>query len=484
MASRRSRASLPIALNLACLLLPFMSGMAPAAAAAEPPSVKTAANDALRNSDDDVNIVARKVMPAVVQVVVNGFGPNEDAKDESVIARQSALGSGVIVDPDGYIMTNAHVVAGAQRIKVLFIPTNADLTLYKTSFAARQRTYTAKLIGMNRLIDLALLKIEATNLPYISLKENFHIELGQMVLAIGSPLGLDHTITRGIISSVGRQPDLDRPMVYIQTDAPINPGNSGGALVDRDGNLVGINTFIFSKGGGSEGLGFAIPQPAVRYVYHELKQFGRVRQTYIGADVQTITGDLAGGLKLPQDWGVVVSDVFPGGPADQSGLRAEDIIVALDGRPVDSLTRYWTSLYIHPHGLPVRLEVLRGSEKRQLAINAIDAAPGFERLSDLIDRDSLISPLGIFLVDLSPSLTQQLAGLRSTSGVIVAGTSDRTPQVDTDLATGDVIRTINKQPVTSVSNFRSQLSSMKPGDPVVLQVERQGAYRFVAFEMD
>jgi serine protease Do len=381
-------------------------------------------------------------------------------------------------------MTNAHVVAGAQRVKVLLIPANTDLTPYRTSFATRQRTYAAKLVGMNRLIDLALLKIEATNLPYIPLEQNFHVDLGQMVLAIGSPLGLDHTITRGIVSSVGRQPEIDRPMVYIQTDAPINPGNSGGALVDRNGNLVGINTFILTKGGGSEGLGFAIPQPAVRYVYHELKQYGRVRQTYIGADVQTITADLATGLNLPQDWGVVVSDVSPGGPAAQSGLRAEDIILTLDGRPVDSLPKYWASLYIHPHNGPVRMEILRGTQKKQFEIAAIDAAPGFERLSDLIDRDSLIPQLGVFLVNLSSDLVQQMPGLRSTAGAIVAGTSDRTPPVDTDLAAGDVIRTINRKPVISVGSFRSQLDGMKPGDPVVLQIERQGSFRFVSFEME
>ena len=215
-----------------------------------------------------------------------------------------------------------------------------------------------------------------------------------------------------------------------------------------------------------------------------MKQYGRVRQTYIGADVQTITADLATGLKLPQDWGVVVSDVLPGGPADHSGLRAEDIIMTLDGRPVDSLPKYWASLYIHPHNGPVRVEVLRGTEKKQFEITAIDAAPGFERLSDLIDRDSLISQLGVFLVTLSPDLIQQMPGLRSTAGAIVAGTSDRTPQVDTDLAVGDVIRTFNRKPVTSAGSFRGQLDNMKPGDPVVLQIERQGAYRFVSFEME
>jgi serine protease Do len=466
----------------ALVWLAAVDGAGSRAAAAQ---TKASANNALQSFDQDVNELAKRIMPAVVQVVVTGFGPaNEEAPDQAVISRQSALGSGVIVDPNGYIMTNAHVVAGAQRIKVLVIPTNTDLTPYQTSFATRQRTYAATLVGISKMIDLALLKIDAADLPCITLRQAFHVELGQTVLAIGSPLGLDHTITRGIVSSVARQPEVDRPMVYIQTDAPINPGNSGGALVDRDGNLVGLNTFILSKGGGSEGLGFAIPEPAVRYVYQELKQFGRVRQNYIGADVQTITSDLAAGLQLPQDWGVVVADVVPGGPAERTGLHVEDIVLAIDGRPVDSLPKFWATLYVHPHDRPVRLDILRGKDKRQVSVAPIDAAPGFEHLSDLIGRDSLLAPLGVFVVTLSPDLVQQLPGMRSTTGVIVAGTSDRGPAVDADLAVGDVIRSFNRKEVSSVEALHALLDQTKPGEPVVLQVERQGALRFVSFETE
>ena len=159
------------------------------------------------------------------------------------------------------------------------------------------------------------------------------------MLAIGSPEGLDHTVTKGIVSAEGRQPELDRPMVYVQTDAPINPGNRGGPWIDRDGSLTGINTFILSAGGGSEGLGFAIPEPAVRFVFNELREHGWVRQTSIGANPQTITPTLAAGLKLPEDWGVIISDVSPGGPADKAGLKPRDILVSMDGRPTDSLPK-------------------------------------------------------------------------------------------------------------------------------------------------
>ncbi len=463
----------------------------PLAAQATSPnqSAASASGNILRAYDEDVQQVAERVMPAVVQVVVSGFGPaSDDSDDDSVIARQNALGSGVIVDPNGYIITNAHVVAGAQRIKVLLIPTNATLIPYKTSFANRQRTFTAKLVGINRLIDLALLKIDATDLPYIPLNEDFHAQLGQSVLAVGSPLGLDHTITRGIVSAVGRQPDIDKPMVYIQTDAPINPGNSGGALVDRDaGNLLGINTFIYTQGWKRRRPGlpqFRNPRSACCTPRRASQSTGRVRETYIGADVQTVTPDVAAGLSLAQDWGVVVANVAPDGPADKSGLRAEDIIVAVDGRPVDSLPKYWSSLYIHSHDKPVQLDILRGTQKKQFAINAIDAQVAFGKLSDLIDQDSLILPLGVFAVNLTKELAEQLGGLRSATGVIIAGRVDYDPQIDVDLDMGDVICALNRTKITSVTEFRKALEALKPGAPVVLQVERQGAFKFVSFEME
>lgn len=442
----------------------------------------------LTEMDRAVDQVAEKVLPAVVQITITGFGHPEDddssSTDSSIIERERALGSGVIVDPDGYIMTNAHVVAGAQRIRVLVIPTNSALIPYQTSFAAKQRSFNARLVGMNRQADLALLKIDATGLPYIPLNDDFRVQLGQLVLAIGSPLGLDHTITRGIVSAVGRQPEPDMPFVYIQTDAPINPGNSGGALVDRNGNLLGINTFIYSKSGGSEGLGFAIPQPVVRFVYHELREYGHVRQTYIGATAQTINSDLAAGLKLPQDWGVIISDVVPGGPADKAGLMPEDIVVSFDGRPMDSMPKFFSQLYLHKHGEPVQLEVLRGKEKKAVQIEAIEAPAGVDKLSDLIDQNSLIVSLGIFAVDFSKSVTEALPNLRSSSGIVVVGKTDYDPQIDADLDVGDVIRFMNKKPVGSVTQLRNALDRMKPGDPVVLQVERDGQFRYVTFEIE
>src|SRR5271155_104924 len=278
------------------------------------PPPEVAGRDILQRYDQAIDDVAEKAMRSVVEIEVTGFGKPEDndqdsGQDQQVLQRQRALGTGVIVDPGGYIVTNNHVVAGALRIRVILKSATVELAVGSTHLSNPQRVYEAKLIGASRYADLAVIKIDAGDLPYIPLPDTFHIRLGQTVVAIGAPQGLDHTVTKGIISAVGRQPEVDRPMVYVQTDAPINPGNSGGPLIDRNGDLVGINTFIVTSGGGSEGLGFAIPEPIVRFVYGELKEHGVVPNVTIGAHAQSITPALAAGLKLPQEYGVILSDI-------------------------------------------------------------------------------------------------------------------------------------------------------------------------------
>ncbi len=448
--------------------------------------LSSASIDVLRDLDQAVDNIAEQVLPAVVQILVSGFGPSHEQRDgENVIQRQRGIGSGVIVDPNGYVITNAHVVTGAQRIQVVMRSVNTELVPFKTSLLHRQRSFDARLVGVHRMTDLAVLKIEGQGFPFIPLKEEYKAKLGQTVLAVGSPQGLDHTVTRGIVSAVGRQPELDRPMIYIQTDAPINPGNSGGALVDRDGNLVGINTFIYTQSGGSEGLGFAIPEPTVRFVFEELKQRGRVRQTAIGANAQTITPTLAAGLKLPQDWGVIVSDVTPRGPAERAGLKPKDIVVAIDNRQIDSLPRFVASLFLHPHDQVVQMDVLRGGETLRLYVPALEAHGGVDSLADLIDpQKSLIGSLGIFAIDLDRPLAESLPGLRSSSGIVVAGRSENTPAIEADLNVGDVIRSVNGTRVADIRDLRAQLDRFKTGDSVVLEIERQGAYQFVSFDME
>src|SRR5246127_855014 len=303
----------------------------------------------LRELNSSLEAVVSKISPAVVQIVVTGYGPSEEHghTDTARIVRQHAIGTGIIVDADGYIMTNAHVVEGAQRIRVILAPSASDSAIELQPIHAGQ-ILEAKLLGTHKQVDLALLKIEATNLPSVHLSDDVRVRQGELVLAIGSPEGLRDSVSMGVVSSVARQPDPDNPMVYIQTDAALNPGNSGGPLVDVDGNVVGINTLIFSKGGGSEGLGFAIPAEIVNFDYQHLRQYGRVRRVAIGAKVQNITPTLAAGLGLAKSWGAIISNVNPDGLAQAAGLRTEDIVVAVDGRRIVALPDFIAALYLHP----------------------------------------------------------------------------------------------------------------------------------------
>jgi serine protease Do len=305
----------------------------------ESPAPHASGASILQEYDQSLDEIAERAMRSVVQIDVTSYSVPErgEGDDSQNFQRQRALGSGVIVDPDGYIITNNHVVSGALRIRVTLRPATVELATGRTVLSRKEHVYNATLIGTNRYADLAVIKIEEKNLPFIPLPQNYEVRLGQTVIAIGSPEGLDYTVTKGIVSALGRQPDADRPMVYVQTDAPINPGNSGGPLVDRNGSLVGINTFIYTSGGGSEGLGFAIPEPIVRYAYMQLRQFGTIPASTIGAHAQTITPALAAGLKLPQDWGVMFSDVEADGPAAAAGFQPRDLVLSIDGVPIDSL---------------------------------------------------------------------------------------------------------------------------------------------------
>lgn len=312
--------------------------------------------------------LADKVSQGVVQILVTGYGPLEEGgrTETAFIARQRAIGSGVIVDPSGYVMTNAHVVEGARRIRVVLpVPLSEGARLEPEG---KRRILEAKLIGVHQETDLALLKVSAKELPALPLESGSRVRQGQLVFAVGSPEGLQNTITMGVVSSVARQPDPNKGMVYIQTDAPINPGNSGGPLVDMDGHVVGINTFILSGSGGSEGIGFAIPARIVRFVYESLRRYGHVHRSEIEAGAQTITPSLAAGLGLKRSWGVLISDVKPGGPAEAAGLKIGDIVLAADDRTIDTLPAFTGAMYLHPADKALKLDVLRETERKTLLI--------------------------------------------------------------------------------------------------------------------
>ena len=448
-------------------------------------AAETRLPDLLLQFNGLLQALATRASLAVVQITVTGFGPqDEKSKDGvSLIVRQRAIGSGVILDPDGYIMTNAHVVEGARQIRVLLPPPVPNSTLDIAPVGKRQ-ILDAKVVGEDKDIDLALLKVEGHNFPTLPLATNRSAHPGELVMAIGSPQGLQNSVTVGVVSSVWRQPDPDQPMVYIQTDTPINAGNSGGPLVDLDGYVVGLNTFILTQGGGSEGLGFAIPADVVRLVYQELRKHGYVRRTEIEADAQEITPTLAAGLGLVRDWGVVISDVEPGGPADEAGLEVRDVVVAVDGHPITGLPGLNASLYLHPPDTELTVVVLRGSQTISLNIPAIEHHDEMDQLADLFDPKNRIGGLGIFAVDFTPQLPSVVLDVRLASGVVVVALAPGPDTQSSSFHAGDIIHALDNAPVKSVEQLRSALHQLKPGDPVVLQIERHGKLHYVAFDMD
>jgi serine protease Do len=443
----------------------------------------------LEQFSESMDELTARVSPAIVQVLVTGYGPLEDKEktDTSLIGRQHSLGSGVIVDADGYIITNAHVVKGAQRVRVILTPTGASDSQGRATLGIGENIppIAAKIVGVAPTIDLALLKIEKKALPTLPFADYSKLKKGQLVLAFGNPEGLENTVTMGIVSAVARQADPNSPGVYIQTDAPINPGNSGGPLVDTQGQLVGINTFILTESGGSQGLGFAIPSSVVQFVYQELRRFGHVHHSIIGVILQDITADLAAGLNLKTQEGVVVADVLPGGPAEKAGVRIQDVLLAIDGKRIGRVPIAEMMISTRPPGSNVTAEILRGNEKLKLEISVIEQKSDADELADLVNPDkSLITKLGVFGVEIDAKLADQLEDLRIPSGVVVAALSADMSGADVDLQPKDVIHAVNGKRIETLEGLKAALSAIPSGAPTVLQVEREGKLVYISFEMD
>jgi serine protease Do len=437
----------------------------------------------LEQLSDSLQRVVAKVAPALVQIEVSGYLRTEDKRSDShLISRGQSEASGVIFDSDGYIVTNAHVVEGAKRIRVLLDEKSRDLLSRADTKPSIER-FDAKLIARFEEVDLAILKIDAKDLPTLPLADSEKVRQGQVVLAMGSPKGLKNSVSFGLISAVARQSDADRPVVYFQTDAAINPGSSGGALVDTNGNLVGITTFLITEGGGSEGLGFALPSRLVQLIFEELRVEGHVRHLGIGATIQGITPLLAKGLQLPRDRGLIVADVAPGGPAEKAGLQVQDVIFALNGNLVDVLPQFAMSLYNKRVGDHVQLEVLRDSKQLTLDIAIADSTQEDEDPLDAIDTESsLVAKLGVVCAPLKKRIRPGTQA-RSDSGVIVAGEIAHS-ELDTGLVVGDIIRTVNGVAITSVEVLYSMLEKLKSGDAVALQIERGGKFKYITLEIE
>ncbi len=462
----------------------FVSG---ASSQTTPPA--KAGVDVIHDMSAAFESLVKRVSPAVVEVLVTGYGSGDEEEDDtkgaSPFGRERSLGSGVIIDPDGYIVTNFHVVKGADRVRVVLTPQVSEEAQAPAMLKSKGRILNARVVGSSKTIDLAVLKVEATGLPTLPFARYDRLHKGEVVLAFGSPEGLENSVTFGLVSSVLRQPDPDDPMVYIQTDAAINPGNSGGPLVDVDGNVVGIDTFIYTKSGGNEGIGFAIPSGIARYAYEQIRKYGRVRRRTIGADLQSLTPDLAGGLGLAETPGVVVADVGEGGPSGRAGLHVGDVIEAIDGMPVDNVALFTLSLYLRTVGDKVNLEVVRGTKRLTLEVPVLEPAHDLSRLADLSDpTKDLIPRLGIIGATITPEIAEFVEPLRIPSGVLVTATVANRLAVDSGLQEGDIIHAFNRAPIKNMDDLRAAFAKLKPGDPAALQVERGGKLTFVTFEME
>jgi serine protease Do len=462
-------------------LTPILTVVTVAIAAALPGYSQGAARPPLGELSASFEALAARVRPAVVQIFSTGYAPLEDNGDStntgSPITRQTSTGSGVILSPDGYIVTNNHVVAGARRIEVKLATRDPG--------HAHEMTVSAKLVGADRESDLAVIKIDRTGLPTLALGDSSRLRQGQLVLAFGNPLGLEGSVSMGIISSTARRVKPDDTHVYIQTDAPINPGNSGGPLVDTDGRVAGINTFILTQSGGSEGIGFAVPSDTVRLAYDQIRKDGHVHRGHIGLTAQSITPALAKGLGLSQDWGVVVSDLEPGGPAAKAGLQAGDIVAALNGKEMEDASQLENSVYMLAMTDSVDLTVIRDRDTMHVAVAVHEREDDPQRFADMVTpENNLIPRLGILAIELSEKLTALLPELRHEYGLVVAARSAGAPYSGGALLPGDVIYEINRSPAATVKFLRDTLDSMKPGDAAVLQIEREGKLMYIPIELE
>lgn len=430
--------------------------------------------------------LARRVTPSVVKVVAVGYRILEEGESEEpgLASRQQSSGSGVIIEPNGLIVTNAHVVMAAQRVRVTLpapLPSNSP---NRSVLKSNSRTVSAKVVGLDLETDIALLRVEETGLAALPLADSESVEQGQVVLAFGSPLGLDNSVSMGVVSSTARQFRADDPMIYIQTDAPINPGSSGGPLVDAEGNVVGINTLILSQSGGSEGLGFAVPSNLVTSVIEQIKRHGRVIRGEIGVKVQTVTPTLAAGWKLAQNWGVVVADIEPESGAEQAGLQIGDLIISLNGKTMENARQFNVNLYRPAAGDTVRLEVERNRQRLFVPVKVTERPGEAERLSNLSTlEENLVSELGVFAVDMTGKLRDQFSAIRQQDGVLVTSRYSEGPVLEEQFRAGDIIYAVNRIPTPNLKELRRILKTLKTGDPVALQIERQGRLQFLAFEL-
>lgn len=402
------------------------------------------------------------VDPFFRQFFGNDFGQRFNVPQER---SEKALGSGVIVSPEGYILTNNHVVDHAKEVTV---------TLHD------KREFKARVVGTDSRTDIALLKIDGSNFPVLTLADSSKVQVGDIVLAIGDPFGVGQTVTAGIVSATGRGGlGIEQVEDFIQTDAPINPGNSGGALVDDEGHLIGINTAILSgNSGGNQGIGFAVPVNMARHDMDEILAHGKVEHGYLGILPQDLTPGLAKAFHGETN-GALVGEITPGSPAAHSDLKQGDIIVAVNGQAINDASQLRSRIGMMDPNATVTLKVMRDGKTQDVAVKLGDFPSKEERAS--VQGETPDNGLkGVTVENLTPEASQQLQIPATTKGVVVNQVDPSSRAADAGLQPGDVIQQVNHQSVTSVKDYSQAVASSKKDDPVLLLVDRNGNTMFLA----
>lgn len=378
--------------------------------------------------------------------------------------REYSLGSGVVVNPDGYILTNDHVVSGASDVEV---------------FTQDKKKFKAKVIGTDSRTDIAVLKIDASGLPSLTLGDSSKLKVGDVVFAIGDPFGVGETATMGIVSATGRGLGgaLEHYEDFIQTDAAINPGNSGGALLDLHGDLIGINTAIITGvGGGSQGVGFAIPIDMARSVMEQIMEHGKVVRGHLGVAIQSVDADMAKAFGLNQGGGALVSDVTAGSPAAKAGIERGDIILALNGQAVRGPDDLSVHISETPPGSTVHLKIARNGQTRDVAVTLSELSEKPEQPASGTARTSALRCIQV--EDLTPVIARQLEVPTTTAGVVITSVDSSSAAAAAGLERGDVIQEVNRKSVHNVAEYERSLAATD-NQPVLLLVDRAGSTRFI-----
>jgi serine protease Do len=392
-----------------------------------------------------------------------GFGPGSGhGQHQQQI--EHGIGSGIIVSPDGYIVTNNHVVNGAVQIRV---------TLHD------RRTFPAKLIGRDKLTDLAVVKIDGSNLPSLGWGDSSKLEPGQTVLAFGSPFGyFQFSVTRGIVSALNRpnpySDDAHKPGGYIQTDAAINPGNSGGPLVDAHGEVVGINTFLISSSGSFSGAGFAIPSVLAKPIVAQLIQHGKVEHGYLGIGINDVTPDNEKFFDIAKGGGAVVTQVTPDSPAGHAGLQVGDVITAINGEKVETASDLQMRISEATPGSSVDLTISRNGKTEKVPMTLGRLHSDREVAANAEGGENQSGKLGVAVTDLTPNVREQLNLPEQLKGVAVAQVRPASPAEDAGISNGDVILQVNRKPVESAEQFKSDVQSVPSGQDLLLLVWSNG----------